>query len=58
MKMRNVPLVKFIFCFLLLTLITACGEQEKHTEEEAKAKNIIFIAHTSTIGGKGCVSPI
>ena len=56
MQLKNILLVKFILCVLSFILITACGEQEKHTKEEAEAKNIIFITHTNTIGGKGVYS--
>lgn len=54
MQLNTILLVKFILCFLSFTLITACGEQEKHKKEEAK--NIVFITHTNTIGGKGVYS--
>lgn len=50
-------LIKYKIWLLLLLFTTACNEQVKSKQMIAKPKNILFITHTSTIGGKG-VYPI
>lgn len=50
-------LIKYKIWLLLLLFTAACNEQVESRQMTAKPKNILFITHTSTIGGKG-VYPI
>lgn len=54
--LRN-KIVRFKFLLLLLLSVIACNESVENSNKVAKPKNMLFITHTSTIGGKG-VYPI
>ena len=56
-KLPRFSLCSIKILLLLLLSVTACNEPLENSNKIAKPKNILFITHTSTMGGKG-VYPI